>query len=282
MEAHDDNEDASALIDARIAALQDWRGALLGKLRAVICKADRRIVETVKWRKPTNPHGVPVWECEGILCTGEVYKNYVKLTFAHGAALDDPEKLFNASLTGNTRRAIDFHEGDPIDTAALKALVRAAVARNTAKKPTKAPQSSPKTDKTAAPKLLSGGNPQIPKGYGEAPVQAYIAAMPGWKADMGRRIDALITGAVPKVQKAVKWNTPFYGLEEDHWFLAYHCFAQYIKITFFQGAAMDPVPPIPSKQPHVRYFHIHENEALDEKQFSVWVKQASRLPGEKL
>jgi hypothetical protein len=268
-----------ALIDARIAALDDWRGAMLAKVRAIILDADPQIEETVKWRKPTNPHGVPVWEYEGIICTGEVYKNYVKLTFAYGGALDDPAGLFNASLTGNTRRAIDFHEGDSIDKRALKALIRAAVARNTAHKAVK---KSPISSKAEQPKLLSGGNPQIPLGYGDEPVQAYIATMPGWKQEMGGRIDALIVRAVPEVRKAVKWNTPFYGVEENHWFLAYHCFAKYIKVTFFRGASMDPIPPVASKQPEVRYFHIHEDEELDETQFTAWVEQASQLPGERL
>ena len=120
----------SALIDARIAAMKDWRGAALAQVRKIIRQADPAVVEEVKWRKPSNPFGVPVWEHDGIICTGETYKNYVKLTFAKGAALDDPSKLFNASLEGNVRRAIDIHEGDKIDAMALKALVSAAVALN--------------------------------------------------------------------------------------------------------------------------------------------------------
>jgi hypothetical protein len=123
----------SELIDAKIAALGDWRGALLGRLRALIKEADPEVVEEVKWRKPSNPAGVPVWSHDGILCTGETYKAAVKMTFANGASLDDPAGLFNASLDGNTRRAIDFHEGDRIDGKALKALIRAAVALNKAK-----------------------------------------------------------------------------------------------------------------------------------------------------
>lgn len=131
------------------------------------------------------------------------------------------------------------------------------------------------------PKLLSGGNPQIPKGYGDAPVQAYIAAMPDWKQAIGRRLDALIEAAVPEVKKAVKWNSPFYGVEEGVWFLSYHCFDRYVKVTFFRGTSMDPAPPGASKVKDVRYYDVHEG-ALDEAQFSDWVKQASRLPGEKL
>lgn len=140
-----------------------------------------------------------------------------------------------------------------------------------------------KTPKTSVePKLLSGGNPQIAKGEGEAPVQAYIAAMPGWKSDVGRRLDALIEAAVPGVRKAVKWNSPLYGVEGEGWFLGVHVFAKYIKVAFFRGAALSPVPPVASKQKDVRYFHIHEGDPLDEAQFADWVKQASDLPGEKM
>ena len=130
---------ASQLIDSRIAALGDWRGETLRRIRELIREADPDVVETVKWRKPSNPSGVPVWEHEGILCTGETYRAYVKLTFANGASLDDPAGLFNSSLEGNTRRAIDFHEDDKIDEKALKALIRAAVALNTSKKKPKRP-----------------------------------------------------------------------------------------------------------------------------------------------
>ncbi|HEX7030957.1 MAG TPA: DUF1801 domain-containing protein, partial [Gammaproteobacteria bacterium] len=109
-------------------------------------------------------------------------------------------------------------------------------------------------------KLLSGGNPQIPKGHGDAPVQAYIDAMPGWKSDVGRRIDAIVVRTVPGVRKAVKWNSPFYGVEDGLWFLSFHCFAKYIKIAFFRGASLHPPPPVASKHKDVRYFHVHEND----------------------
>ena len=132
------------------------------------------------------------------------------------------------------------------------------------------------------PVLLSGGNPQIPKGYGDGPVQAYIAAMPGWKSEVGRRLDALVDKTVPGVAKAVKWNSPFYGIEGDGWFLSYHCFAKYIKLTFFRGTALDPVPPVASKTAETRYFHVHEGEALDEALLSGWIRQAASLPGERL
>lgn len=132
------------------------------------------------------------------------------------------------------------------------------------------------------PKLLSGGNPQIAKGYGDAPVQAYIAAMPGWKNEVGRRLDELVMRAVPKAQKAVKWNSPLYGMEGDGWFLGVHCFAKYIKVAFFNGVSLNPPPPVESKTANARYFHIHENDEIDEAQLSDWVKQASRLPGERM
>ena len=139
-----------------------------------------------------------------------------------------------------------------------------------------------KTAKAAKPKLLSGGNPQIAKAYGNAPVKAYIAAMPGWKSKVGRRLDALITRAVPRVHKAVKWNSPFYGTENESWFLSYHVFAKYVKVAFFRGTSLHPVPPGTSKHKEVRYLDIHEDDKLDEAQFSAWVKQASKLPGEKM
>jgi hypothetical protein len=126
------DKSASDLIDEKIAALSDWRGDMLGRLRALIREADPDVTETVKWRKPSNPTGVPVWEHNGIICTGETYKDKIKLTFANGASLADPRRLFNSSLEGNTRRAIDFREGDAVDSAALKALVGEAVAFNRA------------------------------------------------------------------------------------------------------------------------------------------------------
>ena len=127
--------------------------------------------------------------------------------------------------------------------------------------------------------LLAGGNPQIAKAEGDAPVQAYIAAMPGWKRDAGRRLDALIVRTAPTVKKAVKWNSPFYGIEGKGWFLSFHTFTRYVKVTFFRGTALRPVPPGASKHKEVRYFDIREGEPLDEAQMAKWVKQAARLPG---
>ena len=131
------------------------------------------------------------------------------------------------------------------------------------------------------PRLLSGGNPQIAKGEGDGPVQAYIAAMPGWKRDVGRRLDAIIVRTVPGVRKAVKWNSPFYGAGDEGWFLSLHCFAKYIKVAFFRGTSLRPLPPRESKHKEVRYLDIYE-DAFDETQFVAWVKQASRLPGERM
>jgi len=129
------------------------------------------------------------------------------------------------------------------------------------------------------PTLLSGGNPQIAKAEGDAPVQAYIAAMPGWKSDLGRRLDALIERAVPGVAKAVKWNSPFYGVAGRGWFLSYHCFTRYVKVTFFKGGSLKPLPPGKSKHDEVRTLDIREDDALDEEQLADWVRQAAAIPG---
>lgn len=151
-----------------------------------------------------------------------------------------------------------------------------------AKKAAKQPVKRAAKKRAPAPKLLSGGNPQIAKGHGEAPVRAYIAAMPGWKRALGRRLDTLITRAAPDVRKAVKWNSPMYGVEEGTYFISFHVFARYVKVAFFRGASLDPPPPGASKQKLVRYLDIHEHDALDEEQFTAWVKQAAKLPGERM
>ena len=136
-------------------------------------------------------------------------------------------------------------------------------------------------DRTAAakPRLLSGGNPQIAKADGDAPVRAYIEAMPGWKREVGRQLDALIVDAVPGVRKAVKWNSPLYGVAGRGWFVGVHCFAKYVKVAFFQGARLTPPPPVGSKDPNARYFHIHEGDAIDAAQLRRWMRQASALEG---
>ncbi len=163
---------------------------------------------------------------------------------------------------------------------------------NTPKKRAKAPAGPPagppatapataKAGQLGKPVLLSGGNPQIAKGHGDAPVQAYIAAMPGWKHDLGVKLDTLIARVAPGVKKAVKWNSPFYGVEDGVWFLSFHCYTNYVQVAFFRGASLRPLPPVASKHVRVRYYNIHEGE-LDEPQFAAWVKQASKLPGEKM
>ncbi|HYK03778.1 MAG TPA: DUF1801 domain-containing protein [Thermoanaerobaculia bacterium] len=254
-------EAASRLIDQRIRDLGDWRGETLARMRKLILEADPGMTEEWKWM------GTPVWSHNGIVCTGETYKKVVKLTFAHGAKLPDPSGLFNSSLEGNTRRAIDIHEGEKIDARAFKALVKAAV------------KAKPAAKKKDAVVLLSGGNPQIAKGDGDAPVQAYIAAMPDWKRDLGKRLDALIVRSVPRVRKAVKWNSPFYGIEGQGWFLSFHVFTRYVKVTFFQGMSLKPAPPGGTERSKdARWIDIHEGE-LDEAQMARWVKQAAKLPG---
>lgn len=157
-----------------------------------------------------------------------------------------------------------------------KKVVRKTVAK-TRKTSAKLP-----SRKVAKPNLLAGGNPQIAKAYGDTPVQAYIEAMPGWKRDIGRRLDALIVRTVPGVCKAVKWNSPFYGVEEHVWFLNFHCFTKYIKVAFFRGTSLRPIPPGESKHKRVRYLDIHEGDSLDEAQLTAWIKQASQLPGERM
>jgi len=133
--------------------------------------------------------------------------------------------------------------------------------------------------KTQAPKLLAGGNPQVAKADGDAPVQAYIGAIPGWKQGVVRRLDALITRAVPQANKAIRWNSPFYGLPGQGWFLSLHCFTRYVKLGFFRGAQLQPLPPGVSKQDEVRYLDIHEHDPIDEAQLTAWIQQASQLPG---
>ena len=252
---------ASKLIDRRIKELSDWRGKTLQRVRDIIKAADPEIVEEWKWE-------TPVWSHNGLICTGEAYKSIIKMTFAKGASLKDPSRLFNSSLEGKVRRAIDIREGDKIKEAALKDLIRAAVALNLGSKNRSA---------AAKPALLTGGNPQIAKADGDAPVKAYIAAMPGWKRDVGRRLDQLIVRNVPNVRKAVRWNSPFYGIEGQGWFLAFHVFTRYVKVTFFRGTSLKPVPPGGTSK-DARWIDIHEDD-LDEAQMASWIKQAAAIPG---
>jgi hypothetical protein len=156
------------------------------------------------------------------------------------------------------------------------------MANKTSIKSTKVAKKAAAKRVAAKPTLLAGGNPQIAKADGDAPVQAYIAAMPGWKRDVGRRLDALIVRTVPGVRKAVKWNSPFYGIDGQSWFLSFHCFTAYVKVAFFRGTSLRPLPPAASKHKDVRYLDIREDDELDEAQLAAWVKQASQLPGERM
>ena len=164
-----------------------------------------------------------------------------------------------------------------------KGTSRASKPRKSATKSRPPPKAGAKAKPGASEakpvKLLAGGNPQIAKADGDAPVQAYIEAMPGWKRDVGRRIDALIPRTVPGVRKAVKWNSPFYGVEGQGWFLNFHTFTNYVKVAFFRGALLRPVPPGESKHKEVRYLDIHEDDQLDESQLATWIRQAVALPG---
>jgi len=153
------------------------------------------------------------------------------------------------------------------------------MAAKTFRKPAKVAKKATAKRVAAKPTLLAGGNPQIAKADGDAPVQAYIAAIPGWKRDVGRCLDALIVRTVPSVRKAVKWNSPFYGIEGQGWFLTLHCFTKYIKVAFFRGTSLRPLPPGESKQKEVRYLDIHEDDLLDEVQMAEWIRQAAALPG---
>ena len=164
-------------------------------------------------------------------------------------------------------------------TSPKAATKKRAGSAKTKARPAKKPRAGGAADE---PTLLSGGNPQIPKGDGDAPVQAYIAAMPGWKRDVGRRLDALVERTVPDVRKAVRWNSPFYGVAGRGWFLSFHCFTRYVKVVFLRGTSLDPLPPVASKQAGTRYVHIHEGERLDEERLTSWIRQASELPGEPL
>lgn len=270
---------AARLIDQRIRETGDWRGETLARMRTLILAADPEMTEEWKWM------GTPVWSHHGNVCTGETHKSVVKLTFARGASFPDPARLFNSSLEGNTRRAIDIREGEKVNARAFTALVKAAVALNAASAKPASRKAGAKAGTKAGAKvsakapvvLLSGGNPQIAKADGDAPVRAYLAALPGWKRAVARRIDALVVRAVPNVRKAVKWNSPFYGVEGQGWFLSFHAFTRYLKVTFFRATALRPVPPGGTGK-DARWIDVHEHD-LDEAQMTQWITQAAALPG---
>ncbi len=260
----------AVLIDGRIEELGGWRGETLAQMRTLILEAVPGVTEEWKWNNP-------VWSAQGILCTGEAYKQVVKLTFPKGASLADPKQLFNSSLEGNARRAIDIREGEKVDATAFKKLIQAAAALNgsvTSAKPVK----KAKAAASQAPvKLLSGGNPQIVKADGNAPVQAYLAAITGWKREVAMELDTLIERVVPKLQRAVKWNSPFYGVEGQGWFASFHVFTNYVKLTFFRGTSLKNAPQGGTSK-EARWLDIHQDD-FDAKQLEAWVKQAASLPG---
>lgn len=271
-------KEASRLIDRRIRELAGWQGETLARMRSLILEAVPEMTEEVKWK------GTPVWSHHGIVCTGESYQKVIKLTFAKGARLSDPAQLFNSSLEGNIRRAIDIKEGETVDARAFKALVRAAAAENeqagTKKFSTPARSNKARASNRERVVLLSGGNPQIAKGDGDAPVQSYLAAMPGWKRKLGKRLDTLIVESVPGVRKAVKWNSPFYGVEGKGWFLSFHVFTRYVKVTFFNGRSLRPLPPGGTERSKdARWIDIYEDDELDVGQLKKWLKQAAAIPG---
>lgn len=284
---------------------------------ASLPRGERIICDTLRRAIDLHLHGAecriwhrhPVWFLEGNPIVGySKLKDCIRLLFWSGQSFNVPGLKPEGSFKAAEKR---YTSADQIVPAELERwLTRAAVVqwdyknivkrrgklvrlkpatRRAEMKPAR-PRTgtaslrrskSPGTPTPAAPRLLSGGNPQIAKGDGDAPVLAYINAMPGWKRDVGRRLDAIITRAVPGVRKAVKWNSPFYGSRDadNGWFLSMHCFTSYVKVAFFHGATLRPVPPGRSKQKDVRYLDIREHDTFDVRQFTDWVKQAARLPG---
>ena len=244
-------------------------------MRQLILEADPEMTEERKWKKPSNAmRGVPVWSHNGIVCTGETYSKAVKLTFAHGA--QDAGPIWPLQFQpGRQHAASDRHPGRE------KGRRRRVQGTRQGRGGTQWRQVEEKSSKArkGTVVLLSGGNPQIAKADGDAPVQAYIAAMPGWKRELGKRLDALIVRSAPNVRKAVKWNSPFYGIEGKGWFLSFHVFTRYVKVAFFRGASLQPLPPGASKDKNMRYLDIHEGDELDEAQLASWLKQAAALPG---
>ena len=191
-----------------------------------------------------------------------------------------PETKKKASTKKASTKKASAKKASAKKAPAKKASTKKASAKKVSTKKASAKKATAKKASTKkAPVLLAGGNPQIAKGDGDAPVQAYIAALPGWKHEAGRNLDALIERTLPGVCKAVKWNSPFYGVEGQGWFLGLHAMTKYLKIAFFRGSSLIPLPPVESKSKETRYFHIYEGEQLDEAQISAWIRQAAALPG---
>ena len=259
------NAGGKKLTNAKIASLDGWRGKMLTEIRDLVWEADPEVVE--EWK----PMGYPAWSHTGIYAVATVRDDLVTVSFAHGSKLADPNRLFNNAPNHDTWWSIELHEHDAIDDIGFKGLVEQAVAYNIKNKPSYIKD-------VAGPIYLSGGNPQIPKGDGDAPVQAYIALMPGWKRKLGTELDQLIEHLVPDVQKAMRWNSPFYGVEGQGWFLSYHVFDKYLKITFLNGTTLNPIPSGGGKDPDSRWINIFEN-AFDADQMSDWIRQSAAVPG---
>ncbi len=259
------NAFSSKQTNENIASFDDWRGPILAEIRDLVWEADPEVVEDSK------PMGCPTWSHTGIFAVSTASDDQVRISFANGSKLSDPENLLKYTPKGDTWWAIELNEGDEIDDHAFKELVQRAVTYNIKNKPSYIKEA-------AGPILLSGGNPQIPKGDGDAPVQAYIALMPEWKRELGCRIDDLIEQIVPNVQKAMRWNSPFYGVKAKGWFLSYHVFDKYLKVTFLNGASLNPIPSGGGKDPDSRWINIIENE-FDTAQMSDWVRQSAAMPG---
>ena len=291
-------------IDEYLAGVDDDQRAALNRLRRVIQSAAPRAEECISY-------GLAAFRLDGraLVAFGATRDHCAFFPMSGTTIASHADRLGRYKTSKGT---IPFQPDNPLPMALVRLLVKARIAENAAlqTKPRKSATKSP--PKAGAPPkakpgareakqsgskvkpikvregekapvvLLSGGNPQIAKADGDAPVQAYIAAMPGWKSDFGKRLDALIVHNVPNVRKAVRWNTPFYGIEGQGWFLGFHVFTRYVKVSFFRGTSLRPLPPGESKQKEVRYLDIHEDDQLDEAQLAAWVKQASELPGERM
>ncbi len=267
---------ASRLIDQRIRDLGGWRGETLARMRALILEADPEMTEEWKWmgtsglvapRDCLHRGGVHEGREAHVRPGGQDPRPIAPLQFQLGRqhAKGDRHPRRGEGRRGRVQGAREGR-GGPEWPAGEEGQARCE-------------GQAVKVRKGEKVVLLSGGNPQIAKADGDAPVQAYIAAMPGWKRDLGKRLDALIVRNVPNVRKAVKWNSPFYGIEGQGWFLSFHVFTHYVKVTFFRGTSLRPVPPGASKDKDTRYIDIHEGDELDEAQMATWVKQAAALPG---
>jgi hypothetical protein len=269
---------AYATFDEFLADKPPRIAAILRALRAFVRAAAPGLEESVKW-------GNGCWLADGApVAYAYADRDHVQFGFIRGASLRDPRGLLQGK--GRFVRHAKVRRREDIDRAAFGALLRQAVRLGgvvrkggaSAKAADRA-RSTRAAKARKAPVLLSGGNPQIQKGDGDGPVRAYLDAMPGWKREAGRRLDALVVRTLPGVRKAVRWNSPFYGTAEGGWFLSFHCITRYLKVGFLNGSSLRPLPPVASKDPNTRYLHLHEGDALDEDLVTGWIRQAASLPG---